>query len=57
MPDALAALEQLADRMSGYVDSRRTHPWDLRDRLERPFVRLTDHLLLNRTANPASMCC
>ncbi|WP_431246042.1 MBL fold metallo-hydrolase [Leifsonia xyli] len=51
MPDALAALEQLADRMSGYVDSRRTHPWDLRDWLERPFVRLTDHLLLNRTAN------
>ncbi|WP_431219447.1 MBL fold metallo-hydrolase [Leifsonia xyli] len=51
MPDAMAALEQLADRMSGYVDSRRTHPWDLRDWLERPFVRLTDHLLLNRTAN------
>ncbi|MGO4301734.1 MBL fold metallo-hydrolase [Leifsonia sp. RAF41] len=51
MPDAIGALEQLADRMSGYVDSRRTHPWDLRDWLERPFVRLTDHLLLNRTAN------
>jgi glyoxylase-like metal-dependent hydrolase (beta-lactamase superfamily II) len=51
MPDAIDALEQLAGRMSGYVDSRRTNPWDLRDWLERPFVRLTDHLLLNRTAN------
>ena len=51
MPEAVDALDQLATRMSGYVDSRRTHPWDLRDWLERPFVRLTDHLLLNRTAN------
>jgi glyoxylase-like metal-dependent hydrolase (beta-lactamase superfamily II) len=51
MPDAIDALEKLAGRMSGYVDSRRTNPWDLRDWLERPFVRLTDHLLLNRTAN------
>jgi glyoxylase-like metal-dependent hydrolase (beta-lactamase superfamily II) len=51
MPDAIGALDRLATRMSEYVDSRRTHPWDLRDWLERPFVRLTDHLLLNRTAN------
>jgi glyoxylase-like metal-dependent hydrolase (beta-lactamase superfamily II) len=54
MPDARAALELLAERMQEYVDSRRTTPWNLRDRLERPFVRLTDHLLLNRTANSCS---
>lgn len=51
MPEAADALELLAERMQGYVDSRRSRPWDLKDWLERPFVRLTDHLLLNRTAN------
>lgn len=51
MPDAPAALQHLAERMSEYVDSRRTRPWDLRSWIESPFVRLTDHLLLNRTAN------
>jgi len=51
MPDADAALELLGRRMQEYVDSRRTYPWDLREWLERPFIRLTDHLLLNRTAN------
>lgn len=54
MTDAAAALELLAERMSGYVDSRRTRAWDLHDWLKRPFVRLTDHLLLNRTANSCS---
>jgi glyoxylase-like metal-dependent hydrolase (beta-lactamase superfamily II) len=54
MPDARVALELLAERMQEYVDSRRTTPWNLRDRLDRPFVRLTDHLLLNRTANSCS---
>ncbi|WP_216852882.1 MBL fold metallo-hydrolase [Phytoactinopolyspora halotolerans] len=54
MNDPRAALELLAERMSRYVDSRRPYPWDLRDRLERPFVELTPHLLLNRTANSCS---
>jgi glyoxylase-like metal-dependent hydrolase (beta-lactamase superfamily II) len=44
------ALELLADRMQSYVDSRRWYPWDLRDRLRVPFVRVTDHLLLNRSS-------
>jgi glyoxylase-like metal-dependent hydrolase (beta-lactamase superfamily II) len=54
MSDPVAALDLLAERMQGYVDSRRTDPWDLRERLERPFIRLTEHLLLNRTANSCS---
>lgn len=54
MADAPAALALLADRMQAYVDSRRIEPWDLRDRLERPYVRLTEHLLVNRTANACS---
>jgi glyoxylase-like metal-dependent hydrolase (beta-lactamase superfamily II) len=54
MPDATAALDLLAARMQEYVDSRRTEPWDLRDRLDRPFERLTEHLLRNRTANSCS---
>lgn len=54
MPDAHEALTLLAERMQSYVDSRRTEPWDLRARLEDPFVRLTEHLLLNRTANSCS---
>jgi len=45
------ALDLLAARMQAYVDSRRVEPWDLADRLAHPFVRLTEHLLLNRTAN------
>jgi glyoxylase-like metal-dependent hydrolase (beta-lactamase superfamily II) len=45
-----AALELLAERMQYYVDSRRWHPWDLWDRLRNPFIRLTDHLLLNRSS-------
>ncbi|MGC1213734.1 MAG: MBL fold metallo-hydrolase [Micromonospora sp.] len=48
------ALDLLATRMSRYVDSRRPYPWDLRDRLENPFVPLTDHLLLNRSSNSCS---
>lgn len=51
MPDGMAALGELAERMSAYVDSRRTRSWDLRGWYDSPFVRLTDHLLLNRTAN------
>jgi glyoxylase-like metal-dependent hydrolase (beta-lactamase superfamily II) len=37
--------------MSRYVDSRRPYPWDLRDWLTNPYVRLTEHLLQNRTSN------
>ncbi len=44
------ALELLAERMQTYVDSRRWYSWDLRDRLRVPFVRVTDHLLMNRSS-------
>lgn len=54
MDDPRQALDLLATRMSRYVDSRRPHPWDLRARLDDPFTRLTDHLLLNRTSNACS---
>ncbi|MFE5291886.1 MBL fold metallo-hydrolase [Isoptericola sp. NPDC056618] len=48
------ALALLGDRMQEYVDARRTSPWDLADRLHRPFVRLTEHLLVNRSADSCS---
>jgi glyoxylase-like metal-dependent hydrolase (beta-lactamase superfamily II) len=54
MPEAMSALELLGVKMKEYVDSRRVRPWDLQDWLDRPFVHLTDHLLLNRTANSCS---
>jgi glyoxylase-like metal-dependent hydrolase (beta-lactamase superfamily II) len=54
MPDALGALRELAANMQSYVDSRRWHPWDLRTRLDEPWVRLTDHLLLNRSSMSCS---
>ena len=54
MGDPDAALALLAATMQAYVDSRRVEPWDLRDRLDDPFVRITEHLLLNRTANSCS---
>ncbi len=50
MPDAVGALVLLADRMQAYVDSRRPVPWDLRGRLDDPFVRVTEHLLHNRSS-------
>lgn len=50
MPEAPAALEQLADAMQRYVDSRRSYPWDLLARLDDPYVALTPHLLMNRTS-------
>jgi glyoxylase-like metal-dependent hydrolase (beta-lactamase superfamily II) len=50
MRDPDHALELLAQAMQEYVDSRRSYPWDLRARLEDPFIALTPHLLLNRTA-------
>ncbi|HLS03357.1 MAG TPA: MBL fold metallo-hydrolase [Actinomycetales bacterium] len=45
-----AALDLLADRMQHYVDSRRPQPWDLRERLDNPYVAITDHFLLNRSS-------
>ena len=54
MPEARGALALLAERMQGYVDGRRTRPWDLRRWLRDPFTPLTEHLLLNRTSLAAS---
>lgn len=54
MTDAARALEQLADTMQEYVDSRRSYPWDLLARLDDPFVALTPHLLMNRTSMSCS---
>ncbi len=50
MHDPKAALALLAERMQYHVDSRRWHPWDIEDRLRKPFIELTDHLLLNRSS-------
>ena len=44
------ALQRLVDVMQRYIDSRRAYPWDVRARLEDPFVAITPHLLLNRSA-------
>lgn len=54
MPDAVAALGLLAERIQTYVDSRRARPWDLHGWLRQPFVAITEHLLLNRTSTAAS---
>jgi glyoxylase-like metal-dependent hydrolase (beta-lactamase superfamily II) len=54
MRDPDRALELLAHTMQEYVDSRRSYPWELRARLEDPFVALTPHLLLNRTSMSCS---
>ncbi len=51
-PDEALAL--LAERMNRYVESRRLTPWDLRDWLEHPYTRITEHLLINRSANSCS---
>lgn len=54
MNEAQGALESLAATMQEYVDSRRSYPWDLLARLDEPFLALTPHLLLNRTAMSCS---
>jgi glyoxylase-like metal-dependent hydrolase (beta-lactamase superfamily II) len=54
MDDPQHALGLLAERMRGYVDSRRPQPWDLRLRLEDPFQHITEHFLLNRSSNACS---
>ncbi|THG29255.1 MBL fold metallo-hydrolase [Naasia lichenicola] len=50
MADPLSALAELAARMQRYVDARREQPWDLEDRLRRPYVAISPHLLLNRSS-------
>ncbi len=50
MADPIGALQLLATRMQAYVNSRRPHPWDLRNRLHHPFLALTDHLLFNQSS-------
>ncbi|GAA2072948.1 hypothetical protein GCM10009840_02360 [Pseudolysinimonas kribbensis] len=52
--DPVPALELLTERAQAYVDSRRLQPWALRDWLDHPFVRITQHLLVNRAANSCS---
>jgi len=54
MADAAGALTLLGERMQAYVDSRRPSPWDLAEMLDDPFVSITEHLLLNWTANSCS---
>ncbi len=54
MDDPDRALDLLIEVMQRYIDSRRSYPWDVRARLEDPFVALMPHLLLNRTANSCS---
>ena len=51
MPDAHGALAALHRSMQRYVDSRRWYPWDLEDRLRVPWVRISEHLLINRSSN------
>ncbi|MCU1443779.1 MAG: hypothetical protein JWQ59_1929 [Cryobacterium sp.] len=50
MAEPGAALGLLAKRMQYHVDSRRWHPWDIENRLRRPFIELTEHLLLNSSS-------
>jgi glyoxylase-like metal-dependent hydrolase (beta-lactamase superfamily II) len=54
MDDPFGALQMLARRMQRYVDSRRAYPWDLRGRLDNPYVPVTEHLLLNDTSESHS---
>lgn len=50
MAEAEEALSRLAANLTRYVDSRRWTDWDLLERLRRPYVPLTEHLLLNRSS-------
>ena len=54
MDDPHRALDELATTMQQYVNSRRSYPWDLRRRLDDPFIPVTEHLLLNRTSTSCS---
>lgn len=50
IPDAVAALRLLGERMQAYVDSRRAVPWDLESWLRTPYVPVSPHLLANVTS-------
>lgn len=54
MADPKSALNLLAMRMQTYVNSRRMLPWDLRARLENPYTRLTEHVLMNTSSTSCS---
>lgn len=55
MDEPDAALDLLYANLADYVDSRRpAEGMDIRARLRDPFDRLTDHLLINRSANSCS---
>jgi glyoxylase-like metal-dependent hydrolase (beta-lactamase superfamily II) len=48
------SLHRLASVMQEYVDSKRSYPWDLADRLRNPFRPISPHLLLNRSSMSCS---
>jgi glyoxylase-like metal-dependent hydrolase (beta-lactamase superfamily II) len=50
MKEADEALGLLAGRLQYYVDSRRWEHWDLKDHLRHPYVRLSEHLYMNRSS-------
>lgn len=50
MPDAVAALRLLAERMSEYCDTRSPFPFDGLTTLDHPFRPITEHLLLNTSS-------
>ncbi|MCK2217177.1 MBL fold metallo-hydrolase [Actinomadura sp. ATCC 31491] len=54
MTDPAGALGELSAAMQRYVDFRRPHPWDVKGLLENPFVEVTTHLLMNRSAQSYS---
>lgn len=55
MPDAEAALSSLGDNLQAYLDGRRPQgTTNIRARLQDPFVRVTDHLLMNTSSESRS---
>ncbi|MFI7698550.1 MBL fold metallo-hydrolase [Nonomuraea sp. NPDC049480] len=54
MTDPASALAQLSRSMQRYVDFRRPHPWDVKGLLNNPFVEVTSHLLMNKSAQSHS---
>ncbi|MEW9549133.1 MBL fold metallo-hydrolase [Nonomuraea sp. NPDC050783] len=54
MTDPGDALERLSGSMQRYVDFRRPYPWDVKGLLADPFVQVTTHLLMNRSAQSYS---
>ncbi|HEX4811408.1 MAG TPA: MBL fold metallo-hydrolase [Nonomuraea sp.] len=54
MSDPAGALSRLSAAMQRYVNFRRPHPWDVKGLLANPFIEVTSHLLMNRSANSHS---